>query len=152
MPAKIAIATVAEILQRHQLSPALLRQIVEEMTDLTLRSESDEAPPAVKKQFVFILADSTGLIAQRVDLRNLVGWVVQIPETASPFTTLERVLRGAYDFNASKRGRLLPVKSIGAALENVPARYFSEADLTVRTKLPVALVVTDDRIPLPTKD
>jgi hypothetical protein len=145
--AKIEVSAVAEILKKHKLKPALLREIVEEMNNLTLTSESDEAPPPAKKQFVILLSDATGLISKRVDVNNLVGWVVQIPETASPFSTMDRVFKGAYDFNASKRGRLLPVKSVGEALESATAKYFKEADLTVKTKLPVAIVVTDNVLP-----
>ena len=54
------------------------------------------------------------------------------------------VNRGAYDFNASKKGRLLPVKSVGEALESASAKYFKESELWVKTKMPVAVVVTDN--------
>jgi hypothetical protein len=145
--AKIQVSAVAEILKKHKLKPALLREIVEEMNALTLVSESDVQPPAPKRQFVVILSDATGLISKRIDARNLVGWVVQIPENASPFSTMERVFKGAYDFNASKKGRLLPVKSVGEAIECASAKYFSEAELKVKTKLPVAIIVTDNVLP-----
>jgi hypothetical protein len=78
---------------------------------------------------------------------DFVGWVVQIPEDESPVTTQDRLFRGAYDFNASKRGRLLPVKTVGEAIENVPAKHFKEADLWVKTKTPVLILRTDNRIP-----
>ena len=79
--------------------------------------------------------------------QDLTGWVVQIPEDASPYSTTDRIFKGAYDFNASKRGRLLPVKSIGEALESGSAKYFRESELWVKTKLPVAVVVTDNILP-----
>jgi hypothetical protein len=69
------------------------------------------------------------------------------PENASPFSTMDRVFKGAYDFNASKKGRLLPVKSIGEALESVSAKYFKEAELWAKTKMPVAVIVTDNVLP-----
>ncbi|NBX59386.1 MAG: hypothetical protein EBT62_02830, partial [Opitutaceae bacterium] len=47
----------------------------------------------------------------------------------------------------SKRGRLLPVKSIGEALESGSAKYFRESELWVKTKMPVAVVVTDNILP-----
>jgi len=72
---------------------------------------------------------------------------VQIPENASPFSTTDRIFKGAYDFNASKRGRMLPVKSVGEALESAGAKYFKEAELWVKTKLPVAVVKTDNVLP-----
>jgi hypothetical protein len=62
-------------------------------------------------------------------------------------STLERVHRAAYDFNASKKGRMLPAKTVGDALENVPAKFFKEAECWVKTKTPVLVVRTDNEIP-----
>ena len=59
--AKIDISKVAEILKKNQLDPALLRRVVEE---LNLAAQPDpgeeEKPPAVKKQWVFLLSDPEG--------------------------------------------------------------------------------------------
>lgn len=147
--AKIEVNQVAEIIKKHpDIPPATLREIIEEMNEATQPDAYDDIkPPAPKKQFVFILSDATGKIRERIDANNLVGWVVQIPENASPFSTMDRVFKGAYDFNASKKGRLLPVKSIGEALESVSAKYFKEAELWAKTKMPVAIVVTDNVLP-----
>ena len=72
---------------------------------------------------------------------------MQIPESASPHSTTDRIFKGAYDYNASKRGRMLPVKSVGEALESTSAKYFKDAELWVKTKLPVAVMVTDNILP-----
>jgi hypothetical protein len=56
-------------------------------------------------------------------------------------------LQGAYDYNASKKGRLYPAKTVGDALENVPAKFFREAELWVKTKTPVIVLRTDNEIP-----
>ena len=142
--AKIEVSQVAEILKKHKIDPALLREIVEELNFVTQpEGDDDLKPPAPKKQFVVLLSDPAGKLPKK----DLVGWVVQIPEDASPHSTTDRVFKGAYDFNASKRGRLLPVKSIGEALESGSAKYFKEAELWVKTKLPVAVVVTDNVLP-----
>ncbi len=142
--AKIEVNQVADILKKHKIDPSLLREIVEEMNEVT-QPEADEdiKPPAAKKQFVVLLSDSQGKLAKA----DLVGWVVQIPEDASPHSTTERICKGAYDFNASKKGRMLPVKSIGESLESVGAKFFKESELWVKTKLPVAVMVTDNVLP-----
>jgi hypothetical protein len=141
---KIEISQAAEILKKHKIEPATLREIVEEMNEITAPAEGEDiAPPAPKKQFVIVLSDPEGKLPKK----DLTGWVVLIPENASPFSTMDRVFKGAYDFNASKKGRMLPVKSIGEALESVGPKYFKESELWVRTKLPVAVVVTDNVLP-----
>jgi hypothetical protein len=142
--AKIEVSQVAEILKRHKIDPSLLREIVEELNNATQPGNDEEIkPPAPKKQFVVLLSDPAGKLSKA----DLVGWVVQIPEDASPHSTTDRIFKGAYDFNASKRGRLLPVKSVGEALESGSAKYFKEAELWVKTKLPVAVMVTDNVLP-----
>jgi len=142
--AKIEVNQVAEILKKHKLDPSILREIVEEMNEITSpAADEDIKPPAPKKQFVVLLSDPEGKLAKK----DLVGWVVQIPEDASPHSTTDRIFKGAYDFNASKRGRLLPVKSVGEALESAGAKYFKEAELWVKTKLPVAVMITDNILP-----
>lgn len=141
---KIEVSQVAEILKRHKLEPALLREIVQELNEVTQPGPDDDIkPPPPKKQFVVLLSDPQG----KLPASDLVGWVVQIPENASPHSTTDRIFKGAYDFNASKRGRLLPVKSVGEALESTSAKYFKEAELWVKTKTPVSVVVTDNVLP-----
>lgn len=148
MPSKIAIPQVADLLKKHQIDPATLRELVQEMNELVApAADQDIAPPAPKKQYVFLLSDPTGLIRQRIDANNLVGWVLQIPENASPHSTTDRIFRGAYDYNASKKGRHLPVHSVGESLECVGPRYFKEAELWVKTRMPVAVLVTDNVLP-----
>jgi hypothetical protein len=142
--AKIEVSQVAEILKKHKTEPSVLREIVEEMNEITQpAADGDVKPPAPKKQFVILISDMEGKLPKM----DLTGWIVQIPENASPYSTADRIFKGAYDFNASKKGRLLPVKSVGEALESASAKYFKESELWVKTKLPVAVIVTDNVLP-----
>lgn len=142
--AKIEVNKVAEILKKNQVDPAILRRIVEEM-NLAVQPDpgEEDKPPAVKKQFVILVSDPEG----RLPKHDFVGWVLQIPENESVATTQDRIFRGAYDFNTTKKGRLLPVKTVGEAIENVPAKFFKEADVWVKTKTPVLVLKTDNEIP-----
>lgn len=141
---KIDVSKVAEILKKNQLDPSVLRQVIEDI-NLAVQSEpgDEEKPPAVKKQFVILVSDPEG----RMPKHDFAGWVLQIPETESAATTADRFLRATYDYNASKKGRLYPAKTVGEALENVPAKFFKEADLWVKTKTPVIVLKTDNEIP-----
>ena len=140
---KIEVNKVAEILKKNQIDPKLLRQIVEEMNLLTQPETDEEKPPAVKKQFVVLVSDPE----DRLPKNDFVAWVLQIPENESPVTTQERILRATYDFNTTRKGRLNPAKTIGEALENVPAKNFKEAEVWVKTKTPVLMLRTDNEVP-----
>lgn len=140
---KIDVSKVAEILKKNQIDPAVLRRVIEEMNIAVQPDNEEEKPPAVKKQFAIVISDPEGKLPKH----DFVGWVIQIPENESVATTPDRVFRAAYDFNASKKGRLLPVKTVGEAFENVPAKHFKDADLWVKTKTPVLMLRTDNEIP-----
>ncbi len=140
---KIDVSKVAEILKKNQIDPALLRRVIEEMNLAVQPDAGEEKPPAIKKQFVFLLSDPDG----RMPKHDFVGWVLQIPEEESPATTLDRVFRSSYDFNTTQKGRLLPVKTVGEAIENVPAKFFKETEVWVKTKTPVLVIKTDNDIP-----
>jgi hypothetical protein len=141
---KIDVNKVAEILKKHHIEPGVLRRVVEEM-NLVVQPDPGESdtPPPVKKQFAILISDPSG----RLPRGDFTGWVLQIPENESPASIRERVLKGTYDYNASKKGRLYPAKTVGDALEDVPARYFRDAELWVKTKTPVVVLRTDNEIP-----
>lgn len=146
---KIEVAKVAEILQHNTVTPEeKLRRIIEEINAATKSNEGKEHTPHTKKQFIILVSDPEG----KMPKLDLVGWVLQIPEDESPATTQDRLFRAVYDFNTSKRGRLLPVKTVGEAIENVPARNMKEADLWVKTKTPVLVLRTDNVIPMEAKE
>jgi hypothetical protein len=141
---KIDVNKVAEILKKNHIDPAVLRRVVEEM-NLAVQPDPAEGdnPPPVKKQFVILVSDPDA----RMPKSDLVGWVLQMPESESPASCQERLLKGAYDFNASKKGRLHPARTVGDALENVPGKFFRDAELWVKTKTPVVVLRTDNEIP-----
>ncbi len=141
---KIDVNKVAEILKKNQIDPAVLRRVVEEMNLAVQPDPGEEDPtPPVKKQFVILVSDPNGKLP-KVDFT---GWVLQLPEDESPASVQERLLKATYDFNASRKGRLYPAKTVGDALEAVPSKFFKEVELWVKTKEPVIVLRTDNEIP-----
>lgn len=142
---KIEVNKVAEIIKRQpDIDPATLRAIVEEMNLLVQPEAEDEKPPALKKQYAILVSDPEGRLPKGFDF---VGWILQVPESESVLTTTDRIYKAAYDFNTTKKGRLMPAKTVGEALEHIPAKHFKEAGLTVRTKCPVLVLTTTNEIP-----
>ena len=141
---KIDVSKVAEILKKNHIDPSLLRKVVEEM-NLAVQPEGadEDKPPPVKKQFVILISDPE----EKLPKTDFAGWVLQIPENESVVTTQERIFRASYDWNTTKKGSLLPVKTVGEAIENVPAKFFKETDVWVKTKTPVLMIRTDNEIP-----
>jgi len=143
---KVSLETVAEVLTTNNLGPDVVGRIVRELQKQA-QIEAEEAKaarePPEKKQFVVLLSDPQGALPQE----DLVGWVLQLPESDNPGAATERVMRAAYEFNLSKKGRQRPVKSIGEAIEAVGPKFFKEQRLAVKTKLPVTALRTDNVLP-----
>lgn len=147
---KIDTNTVCQIVQKNVSEPATVRAIIEEINlAVQPEGEDEEKAPHEKKQFVVIASDPNGALA---NVPDFVAWVVQIPESESVTTTTDRVFRAAYDFNASRKGRLNPVKTVGEAMEAVPTRFAKDAELWIKTKEPVLVVRTDNVIPKPPEE
>jgi hypothetical protein len=140
---KIDVNQVAEILKRSDLDPALLRQIIEELNLAAQPEVDEEKPPAVKKQFSILISDPDG----KLPSGEFTGWVLQIPEDASVTSGPERIHKAAYEFNTTKKGRLMPAKTMADAIENVPAKHFKEQQVWIKTKSPVFMVTTNNEIP-----
>ena len=143
--AKIDVETLKLILQRNEPD---IRKVNDIMHDIQMELQAEEEeranrPPAVKKQFSIVLADSGGELAGK----DITGWVVQIPEEDSVTDAPERIISAAYEYNASPKGRRMPVETIGEACEAVTAKLFKEQNIWVKTKVPVLAVPTANKIP-----
>jgi hypothetical protein len=146
---KLDINQVAEVIKRHDVEPAVLRQIIEELNLAAQPEVDEESPPSIKKQWSVILSDPEGKLPAGLEL---VAWVARIPEEASVTSTCERIHKAAWEFNTTKRGRMMPAKTMGDAIENIPAKHFKEQQVWISTKTPVFVITTDNEIPMEKSD
>lgn len=141
---KIKVDKVAEILKRKDLDPALLREIIEELNLQSQPEVDEDKPPACKKQYAILISDPEG----KLPSGEFTGWVLQIPEDASVTSGVERLHKAAYEFNTTKKGRLMPAKTIADVCENVPAKHLKEQQVWVKTKAPVFMCTTNNEVPM----
>jgi len=141
--AKIPIDKAVEIMKKNEVPPTVLRQIVEEMNLVTAEKDGGEKPPPLKKQWVIMVSDPQGLLPET----DFAGWVLQIPESESAATTQDRINKATYEYNATRKGQLHPANTVGEALESIPAKHFKEAEVWVKTKVPVLMMRTNNEIP-----
>ncbi|MCC5835727.1 MAG: hypothetical protein JJU20_13415 [Opitutales bacterium] len=142
--AKVDIDLVKHILQRNEFETRQVAAIIEEIEkELQIQKEENPPTPQVKKQFCILISDPEGKLPEA----DFTGWVLQIPEEDSPATVEERLFRSAYEFNATPKGRRMPVKSVGEACETVPARITKEQQIWIKTKEPVFMLRTTNQIP-----
>jgi hypothetical protein len=141
--AKVDTELVKLILQRNELDIRVVSRIMDDIQIEMKNLVEEEKPPPVKKQWCIVISDPQG----NLQGKDHTGWIVQIPEDDSPATTQERIIKAAYDYNATPRGRRIPVQTIGEACEVVPAKIFKEHNAWIKTKEPVLMLTTDNKIP-----
>lgn len=149
--AKVELDLVERILKRAEIGNNVLREIMGELQSAVHESvDSNDAPQIapVKKQFVVLVADNDGDLAEK----ELMGWVLQLPEDEPMQSVSERIVRVAKAFNLSKKGRRYPVETVGETCENVPAKIFKEQKLWLKTKTPVLIVPVENELDLDSKD
>lgn len=129
-------------LSRHIQDNALVTKVMNEIAR-EVEANKPEKQPRQKKQNFLLVSDKFGILNDV----NLVGWTGKIPEEDAIQTVQERIMKAAYDFNASKKGQKFPVTSIGEAIEAVPAKFFKEYGITGLTKEPMLVLTTDNVLP-----
>ena len=145
--AKVDLELVKFILQRNELEIRQVNSIIEDIeNELKILKEENPPAPRVPKQFAVMVSDPEGVLPQG----DLAGWVLQMPEEDAPMTAEGQIHKAAYDFNQTPKGRRMPVQTIGEACESVPARIFKEHQLWIKTKEPVLILRTDNKIPTDT--
>lgn len=148
---KVETELVKRVLNREIEDIRKVSEIMEALSMELASVEDEPKAPPVKKQYVIMLSDPTGRITpefmQASGIEAFVGWVLQIPEEDSPAVAEERLIRGAYEFNITPKGRRLPARTIGEVCELVSTKILKEQRVWVKTKEPVLVVVTSNQVP-----
>lgn len=107
--------------------------------------ESDEEkPPRKKKQFNIIVSDPEGKIPRDVELT---GWVTQMDEDEPIESTLNKIYTAVYDYNATSKNKD-KYNTVGDACMNLKSKYFKNAGISIKTKEPVFVQITNNQIPV----
>ena len=139
--AKVDLELVKVILQRNAMDVRQVARIVEEINQELAAMVDEDRLPAVKKQFVMLVSDPKG----QLDGKDFTGWVAQIAEEDSAASAEGKLIAAAREFNATSKGRRLPVKSIAEVCEHVPARFTKEHGIWVKTREPVYVIPTANK-------
>ena len=107
--------------------------------------ESDEEkPPRKKKQFNIIVSDPEGKIPQSVELT---GWVTQMDEDEPIESALNKIYTAVYDYNATSKSKD-KYTTVGDACMNLKSKFFKNAGISIKTKEPIFVQVTNNQIPV----
>ena len=109
-----------------------------------------QAASRKKKKMVLVASDPEDRFTQVVDCPV---WVVQMNEDDNHTELLDKIHSAAYSYNndvlngKKKSSRKNPVYKVSEVLEQVTAKYFTEEEISVKTKEPTVIVRTDNKVP-----
>jgi hypothetical protein len=136
---KVEIEMVSAALKKHDIEPPIVQEILNDLKADT--EEAVEKAPPIKKQYVLIVSDPSGQTPQ-----GLVGWAVQVEEGQPPSSAFTKLEDAADLFHTTPKGRKFPVNTIGLALEAIPSKITREAGLWIKTREPVNVLVSNNRL------
>ena len=94
-------------------------------------------------QLLFI--DPGHILKGKEDL--IYGLILKAPEGMGSEEFISKLSAAAYEHNASPKGRKFPVETIGEACESVSPKTLKEQNIWVKTKIPVMVLRTDNKLP-----
>ena len=146
------IALLSESARENGVPPDVTAKLIADLRKAQKEEADDRKRTSAKRakhQFVVLLTRPEE--GAKADAARL-GFVLQLEESVSPAVAYDRVIAAANAFNSSRKGRRVPVKTVGETLENVPARYYKTANPTevtrVKTRVAVAaLTIRSNELP-----
>lgn len=112
---------------------------IEEESDLS--EDKPDKMPKVKKQWALLVSDPNNTISG-----DYMGWPLQMDETENISDLTDKIILAAGEFNRSKKGSKNPVNTIGEALMYVPSKFFKEQKIYNKSKEPVYITLTNNKL------
>jgi len=142
-------AVITESIMANGGTQDLARKII---ADIEKAAEEDKAnrEPAKrgKSRLHVLLLDPDGVVPKD----TLVCWVVKTESEVSSDLVLGRINDAATAYNQSKKGKRIPLKSLGDAIQNCPRKFYKRenpAEKTfIQTREPISVVSTGNSLDL----
>lgn len=143
---KISIDEVQSVLLKQSIPKEQVVAVVKELSQIVQEEAAQRqasAEPKTKNEYTIVLSDPNNDLAGK----EFTGWAIQIKAGEDAGTILTRVANATKSYNVNTRaGKKNPIKTFGEALMHVKRKFFKEQDILVKTKEPVRIVVTDNKL------
>lgn len=128
---KTTLDNVQTACERNRVDAPTTKKIISDLQQ-TAKLEAEERKAEQgeqkKQKFVLVVSDPAGEAASL----ELAGYAVTIDDDAAEFSVPEKIRAAVADYSRSKRGRRIPVKTLGEAFENIPAKYFKKQGIIIK--------------------
>lgn len=144
---------VLDSLKKAGVEPAKTQKVLENLKSIEIEkkeeaAEEKEAGPKKKNQYVvFVMDDGT------LTNKELLGYVLQIPEDKSPASATEMFNLAVRSYNTTTRkGRKYPVTKVGEGMQIVKGKHLKNEKgekLAIKTKEAILVIPVSNEIKTP---
>ncbi len=114
--------TVSETLRENGIKPEVAKNVLNELKKVNEQTKEEKTPSKrAKKQLVAYIIDENNLVKE-----PFIGYIMEIEDSGNPSESFQRVKEAAKNFNSSRKGRKIPVKTVGQTFEFVPKRFWKQ--------------------------
>lgn len=128
---KVKLEEATDVLQNLGVDFEIINDFQQKIIEASSEEETEvdkDQPKPFKEYLVFDSYNDTD------PTQSTVGWVVQIKDEELLVHAIDAIREVANNFNTSRKGRKNPVKTFAEAFESIPARYWKEKNITIKTK------------------
>lgn len=143
----LPIEEIVESLKRlaPNLPPATIIAIENDLEAKEAEVKADKgSAPKAKSQYVTVILDPEGKLK---DAGEFVSLVVKLPEGQDTGETLGRLFKSVYDQRAAAKRKVKVIETVADAASGVKRKFLKEYGLTIVTKEPVRVLLSDNTIP-----
>lgn len=138
----IKLEDIQQVLKEQKVDATTINKVIEKLREAEEEKKADKEPKNKQKsQFVLLAFDKQGVLKGQ----TLTGAVLQIEDGIQPALVIDRLKAAANQYNNTKKGRRLPVKTISETL-NIPRKFSRQERVLIKTKEPILLISTDNAI------
>lgn len=140
---------ILEALQQAGVDAGKTRIVLENLKAVEEeKKEEKENGPKQKNQFVVFVMDDGSLTG-----KDLIGYVIQIPENASPAAARDSFVNAVRGYNnGTRKAKKYPVKTIGDGMSAVKGKWLKDSKIKVKTKEAILIIPVKNDIENPTKE
>lgn len=141
---KCSIEDVEVALKDAQIDNQKINEVVESIQEMLAAQKAEKEAREKRSKNKFVILSSVTMEDQ--DIIDTPSWIVQVEESFDHNKIVETIKLAYNDFKNSGKKRAEKVDSVGTALLYTPKKFFKDRGLIVKTKEPVLIQVTDNKL------
>jgi hypothetical protein len=140
---KVSIEEIESVLLKSKVDPKVVGEVVKELETIAEEVKQErQGVPKAKNEYLILLSDPNGDLTGK----DFTGWVVQMKQGDDAGQVVAKLKEAAQNHIAAQKRKRKVINTLGDAILYVKRKWFKEKNLTVKTKEPVRVLLTNNKL------